>query len=67
MAETTHSDRAGWSISSYCALCNFSRALFYKLPVDRRPRTLRIGKRHIVIEPPGAYLLRLAELQEEAQ
>lgn len=61
-----HSDRAGWSIPSYCDACNFSRATFYNLPENLRPRSLKIGKRHIVIEPPGEYLARLAEAQEAA-
>ena len=61
---TTATQRAGWDIQSYCAVCGFSRALFYRLPADRRPRSLKLGKRHIVIEPPAEYLSRLAEAQE---
>ena len=59
-------DRAGWSIPSYCDACNFSRATFYNLPEGLRPRSLKIGKRHIVIEPPGEYLARLASSQKAA-
>ena len=66
MSAPKNTDRAGWSIPSYCEACNFSRALFYKLPPDRRPRTLKIGKRHIVIEPPAQFLARLAAEQEAA-
>jgi len=66
MPDTTHTDRAGWSIPSYCEACNFSRATFYNLPADLRPRSLKIGKRHIIIESPSAYLSRLAEAQEAA-
>jgi hypothetical protein len=58
--------RAGWSIPSYCDACNFSRATFYNLPDNLRPRSLKIGKRHIVIEPPGEYLARLASAQQAA-
>ena len=59
-------ERAGWSIPAYCEACNFSRATFYNLPDDRRPRSLKIGKRHIVIEPPSEFLARLADAQEAA-
>jgi hypothetical protein len=61
---STMTDRAGWSISSYCAACDFSRATFYNLPDDLRPRSLKLGKRRIIIEPPSEYLARLAAVQE---
>lgn len=67
MSDAKHPDRAGWSIPSYCEACNFSRATFYNLPDDKRPRSLKIGKRHIVIEPPGDFLARLAAEQEAAE
>ncbi len=67
MSDAKHTDRAGWSISSYCEACNFSRATFYNLPHDKRPRSLKIGKRHIVIEPPSEFLARLATEQEAAE
>jgi predicted DNA-binding transcriptional regulator AlpA len=67
VSESTKTDRAGWSIPSYCEACNFSRATFYNLPDDRRPRSLKIGKRHIVIEPPAEFLARLAAEQEAVQ
>jgi len=66
MSDVKHTDRAGWSIASYCEACNFSRATFYNLPEDRRPRSLKIGKRHIVIEAPAEFLARLAGKQNAA-
>jgi len=60
----TTADRAGWSIPSYCAACGFSRATFYNLTDEQRPRSLKLGKRHIIIEPPADYLARLAAAQE---
>ena len=66
MSEAKQVDRAGWSIPSFCEVCNFSRATFYKLPESIRPRSLKLGKRHIIIEPPAEYLARLAEAQEAA-
>ena len=61
---TAPAARAGWSIPAFCAACNFSRASFYNLPL--RPRSVKLGKRHIVIESPGDYLARLASEQEAA-
>jgi len=66
MSDVKHTDRAGWSIPSYCEACNFCRATFYNLPEDRRPRSLKIGKRHIVIEAPAEFLARLAAKQNAA-
>jgi len=63
-ATTVTGDRAGWSIPSYCAACGFSRATFYNLTDEQRPRSLKLGKRHIIIEPPADYLARLATAQE---
>ncbi len=61
--ETIAADRAGWSIPAFCAACNFSRASFYNIPGDLRPRSVKLGKRHIIIEHPAAYLARLAQTQ----
>ena len=66
MSDAKRPDRAGWSIPSYCEACDISRATFYNLPANKRPRSLHIGKRHIVIEPPAEFLERLAAEQEAA-
>jgi hypothetical protein len=42
----------------------FSRATFYNLPAELRPRSIKLGNRHIIIEPPADYLARLATAQE---
>jgi hypothetical protein len=57
-------ERAGWDIPSWCGACDISRAKFYTLSPQMRPRTLKLGKRHIVIESPAEYLGRLAAAQE---
>lgn len=59
-------DRAGWSIPAFCAACDFSRASFYNIPSDLRPRSVKLGKRHIIIEQPSVYLARLAAAQTVA-
>ena len=66
MSESTKAARAGWSIPVWCEACDFSRATYYNLPQSRRPRSIKIGKRHIVIEPPAEFLARLAAEQEAA-
>lgn len=65
-ATTSSLARAGWSIPAFCNACDFSRATFYNLPPELRPQSLKLGKRHIIIEPPGDYLRRLAASQAEA-
>jgi len=66
MSDVKHTDRARWAVASYCEACNFSRGTFYNFPEDRRPRSLKIGKRHIVIEAPAEFLARLAGKQNAA-
>ena len=63
---TKTTEPAGWSIPAFCASCNFSRASFYNLPDELRPRSVKLGKRHIIIEAPSEYLARLAMTQEAA-
>jgi len=55
---------AGWSIPAWCAATSISRASFYLL--HHKPRTVKLGRRTVVIEPPDIYLLRVAEAQQEA-
>jgi hypothetical protein len=59
--------RVGWSIPAYCEAVGYSRAMFYLLPSELRPRSVKVGRRHIVIEPPAKYLARLAAAQELAR
>lgn len=64
--ETKVAEPAGWSIPAFCASCSFSRASFYNIPDELRPRSVKLGKRHIIIEAPAEYLARLAMAQEAA-
>lgn len=54
--------QAGWNISGWCAATSISRATFYTLTL--KPRTVKIGRRTVVIESPQAYLARIAGLKE---
>ena len=55
---------AGWNIARWCEAISVSRASFYLLA--HKPRSVKIGRRHVVIESPKAYLQRMAESQLEA-
>jgi hypothetical protein len=49
--------KAGYPIAAWCEATNISRATFY---------TVKIGKRHIVIEAPGDFLRRVQSLNAKA-
>ena len=53
---------AGWNVPDWCAATSISRASFYLLA--QKPRTVKLGRRTVVIESPQAYLQRIAELSE---
>ncbi len=53
--------RAGFSIPIWCDAVGISRASFYNLPANQKPKTARIGRRCIVIERPDEFLARIAE------
>ena len=56
---------AGWNIPSWCAATSISRATFYLLA--HKPRTVKLGRRTVVIESPEKYLQRIAELSASPQ
>jgi hypothetical protein len=58
--------QAGFPISAWCAATNISRAHYYNLPPELQPSSVKIGKRHIVIEPPQDYLRRVHLLAAKA-
>lgn len=55
-------ERAGYDISAWCTSVGISRATFYKLDGDLRPGSVKIGKRHLIVERPADYMARLAKL-----
>jgi hypothetical protein len=59
-------DRAGYSVADYCPIVGYSRPYYYLLSPDLRPKSIKLGKRRIIIEAPRAYLERLAAAQEAA-
>ncbi|MCA3002794.1 MAG: hypothetical protein ACK5RJ_13955 [Burkholderiales bacterium] len=64
MYSTPTAQAAGWTIPDWCASTSISRASFYLLA--QRPRTVKLGRRTVVIESPDAYLQRIADTQLEA-
>jgi hypothetical protein len=58
--------KAGYPIAAWCEATNISRATFYTLPLEIKPNTVKIGKRHIVIEAPGDFLRRVQSLNAKA-
>lgn len=51
---------AGWSPAAWCKLVGFCRATLYLIPDEFRPQSVKIRHRRIIIEPPDAYLRRMA-------
>ncbi len=52
---------AGRSIDQFVREAGICRASYYNLPTDCQPRSVKIGKRRIVIESPTGWLERMAE------
>ena len=57
------SQKAGWMIGEYADLVGFGRSKLYTLPKELQPKSVRVGSRRIITEPPAEYLARLAETQ----
>lgn len=51
---------AGWNLIEWCKSAGFARATYYTIPDAFKPLTVKIGDRLIIIEPPDAYLRRMA-------
>jgi hypothetical protein len=61
-----HASQAGYAPADWCRRTSISRAALYALPVSLQPRSIKLGRRRIIIEDPVAYLTRLAQSQEAA-
>lgn len=55
--------RAGYSVEEWCFALGIGRTSFYAMGANIAPKRIKIGKRSIVIEPPGAWAARVAEHQ----
>lgn len=59
-------NQVGYAPSDWCRRTSISRAKLYALPFSLQPRSVKLGRRRIIIEDPAAYLARLAQSQEAA-
>lgn len=57
--------RAAWNVPEWSAALTIGRATYYTLKV--RPRSIRIGKRVVIIESPADYAIRIAAMQGAAK
>jgi hypothetical protein len=53
---------AGYAVRTWAPAAGISRALYYTLPDDLRPRSVTVGARRIIIEAPADWLKRIAAL-----
>lgn len=51
--------RAGWRILEWCRAIGGSRAWYYTLDAETAPRARTIGRMHVIIEAPDAWLQRV--------
>ena len=58
--------KAGFSIREWCPAVGMGRSTFYVLPLELRPKTVKLGKKHLVIESPRDYLDRIAAQSKAA-
>ena len=64
--KTVPAEQAGYAPADWCRRTSISRAKLYALPSNLQPRSVKLGRRRIIIEDPAAYLARLAQSQEAA-
>lgn len=59
---TENSTPAGYSIADWTQGAGLSRPGFYNVPEEYRPKSVKIGKRHIILESPGDWLNRMEKI-----
>ncbi len=50
---------AGHTIEAWCPRVPIARATYYQLPQDARPKSLKIGRRVLILESPADWLKRM--------
>lgn len=53
--------KSAWPLYEYLKLVGFGKSLYYELDESLRPESILIGRKRMVIEPPSAYVRRLAD------
>lgn len=57
---------AGLRPAQFWAAVGISRAAGYALPAELQPKSTKLGRARIIIEPPAEYLARVEQLQRQA-
>jgi len=57
--------QAGYPVAAWCKAVNISRATFYTLPPESQPKSVKLGKRRIIIESPEDFLARIKAEQKK--
>ena len=57
--------QGGFRVRQWCALVGISRSGFYTL--NEKPKTVKLGRRTIVVECPGDYLERISKAKPKAK
>ncbi len=66
-AESPAINKRGWGLAEFAAIVSVStQTLFRELPESQRPKTIRLRRRRLVVEPPEQWLSRMAEVEREA-
>jgi hypothetical protein len=64
MASSSPESQCGFTLAAWCESTSISRPKLYTLPPELQPRSIKIGRRRIIIEAPADYLQRIATAQE---
>lgn len=50
---------AGFPLEGWCRAIDIGRTTYYTIPDSDKPKSVMIGGRRIIIEPPADYLARI--------
>lgn len=56
---------AGFLLRVWCNAANISRSLYYTLPPEDRPSSVKFRRRRIITEPPAQWLKRISSAQKK--
>lgn len=54
-------DRDAFTVAEFCRSIGISRAFFYKLPAEQRPKIIRLGRRVLIAREAAAEWRRRME------
>jgi hypothetical protein len=59
--EQATQQQAGWSPDAFSKSVGLTRSYLYTLPDDKRPESVKVGRRRIITEAPQDWLARIGE------